>query len=103
MQSQTKSSRNTRFHTENAGGTPEDEAVLPWSIAVPNVKTMQFAFVEREVRKCYENSYSANIVRIDRLYISIRLQVRTCWWKCCPMGIIFCITHVAYKVCRTAL
>ena len=70
MQTQTESSRNTRFHTENAGGTPENEAVLPWSIAVPNVKKMQFASVERAVRKCYQNSYSANISRIDREFLA---------------------------------
>ena len=55
MQTQTESSRDTRFHIEHAGGTPENEAVLPWSIAVPNVKEMQFASVERAVRKCYQN------------------------------------------------
>ena len=69
MKTPTESSRNTWFHTENVGGTLENEAVLPWSIVVPNVKKMQFASVERAVRKCYQNSYSDNIIRIDRLYI----------------------------------
>ena len=39
------------------------------SIAVPGVKKMQCTCVERGVQKCYQNSYSANIIRIDRLYI----------------------------------
>ena len=71
MQTQTESSRNTRFHTENAGGTTENEAALLSSIVVPNIKKMQFASIGRGVRKCYQNNYSANISRIDRLYIYI--------------------------------
>ena len=75
MQRQTKSSCNTRFHTENAGGTSENEAVLPWSIAVPNVKTMQFASIKRAVRKCYQNNYSDNIIRIDGLLYIVLLFI----------------------------
>ena len=55
------------------------------SIAAHLDRTMTCTCVERGVRKCYQNSYSANISRIDRLYIYIYIYV------CMYVEFVLCI------------